>query len=1621
MLVRVPSLILFEAAVPAWNGPEVPVQLIPGQVWADVAARTGSDYSLAACFECTSTFASERAAAEADGSSSTASNSRSMWCTRAKPALGKSVIVIGLRRAVHLSAINIELGESALQPELIGVEVMTRLPGQPPIDPHDLLTSTAKSSSGNAWCRIAVLPSDVVSQHPRIPIDVQHVVCVRLSLKGYHSRNADKYHAVKRCVMYERVPTLEQKDSQPQHRSLKHLQPHRALNINGAVPFTQNRDTLRTIEQWAVTTATGNPSASPTASPAHRQDDAAVGNLAFEPAVQLLMDLCLSCGSLSSLLSLTQVLVDRGAAPLSPSMALHMDMFLAKLAARADAAGQRAFTPTSADGGAGSPLTANPDRFPEAKFTEHSSNINVDVTGRRATSRNSPEVASLNVGISEGRMVWEMAITHDTVNEECQCFGVCRRPIGSLSYETSKDMWVWRAYNGRLYGEGAVADPSSSSSSSASAASKAKFHQGDTVRFELDMERGGGQLLGWVNGAEQGVLFDGLKKQGTLYPCVQFYSSNRSAEVRRVWVYPRATPEAAGHLPTDVMLLGCRSEDECPGPVVYLCAHEPLPESKPGSDDSRGGFSSRRLGGPLGSFADLPFDKAAQPLLPSSADGNTNVAVASGPTRAILNGMPVRRGLVTPLDATESTSFASHQTSSPVAEIAFDVASLTGGSNAQSSSRKQDDGDKSKAKGKSAKPASSSPQPYAAFDTFEAVVGITDCVDDKGHERRDVASTGQFRLALPVTDGLNNAAESVTDQQSSSATTSTGTDGLDAYLLFEVFGVIKQHGNSGRHGSSAGKRKDHVEHELCGKAYVGLRPRSRRRGAGELSVSGEAGAAADADGQDGMNNDLPSELISATSRSDDTIHRGSATPSPRGIHPSHDHAGTALVCKIDASKYHTIRLRVTAVGPDAGGLADLWSSGTRAPVWAEARVRWAPWLHANPLKRCKLKVADAPPTATSLHVSASATLTPPSVLAGRPTCVLAPFGLPSSTSAATESLASIASTTAGSGLEYARRLLGTIREYARLAAAGAKHISNLSASSVGAASSEASSPSLAAMGGGRLDPPLEVPWACQPEGRVFAACTYLIKACMAGVKAGHRAKVQAELVAAASRALGSSPSSMASDDGAASQSSWLSAVYHDLLACLLEVVHVNLRRLVSSGVSPADMGIEAGAGGSSKADEQQRLFSLHPLHVVLRDIAASGQGGGAPGRGSGDRTEPASSPPTSASAHGLPFAVTALAASVIDSGMRLFYASPAARAAHLVDDVLGGQGEGGILEVHFPWPAPLAGSVLAATLPKGLKGQRSGGGAGADANDEDAADDHPSHLSGLASFAGQDPRFERAILILQAHAGARGWPLRVTGRLGTSLHLVMAVPDTRSHPIGRFLNVELSQLLAAAGLPGWAFPDGCGHPSPEVGFSIERQVAFDRQARLESDPGIGWVRLYPRRAGSVEDIVAQVSVFIEQQREQQRAERRRLRQRSGQGGSGMSTAGRSRASSSPSVVSELSELPPPPPVVDVFGDELPVAGADGFMPDDHHVGASPATSEAGDAATVADVDNDDDQDNDDEDEEDYDDEDDDEDQDDDDDEQDEVDEEDYDDEDDDDEDGDGNNDDDEEEGSEDED
>ena len=78
-------------------------------------------------------------------------------------------------------------------------------------------------------------------------------------------------------------------------------------------------------------------------------------------------------------------------------------------------------------------------------------------------------------GLTEGKWAWEFKLEEDNMNNEMTCMGAAVLPMTTASYSKSKNMWMYRGYNGGTYARGTEG------------ALFPKFHPGDVIRMTLDL------------------------------------------------------------------------------------------------------------------------------------------------------------------------------------------------------------------------------------------------------------------------------------------------------------------------------------------------------------------------------------------------------------------------------------------------------------------------------------------------------------------------------------------------------------------------------------------------------------------------------------------------------------------------------------------------------------------------------------------------------------------------------------------------------------------------------------------------------------------------------------------------------------------------------------------------------------------------------------------------------------------------------------------------------------------------------------------------------------------------------------------------------------------------------
>lgn len=133
----------------------------------------------------------------------------------------------------------------------------------------------------------------------------------------------------------------------------------------------------------------------------------------------------------------------------------------------------------------------------------------------------------------EGKYTWTFKSLDSRESDEMTCFGAAIYPVTEKEYLNSKEMWMWRAYNGSLYAQGSQMPNKVE-----------KIHNNDLVRFELDCDEHTLRLF--LNDKEMSECFKNVK--GTIYPAVAFYGPSRSVELISVEKIDKKATEAVVYL-----------------------------------------------------------------------------------------------------------------------------------------------------------------------------------------------------------------------------------------------------------------------------------------------------------------------------------------------------------------------------------------------------------------------------------------------------------------------------------------------------------------------------------------------------------------------------------------------------------------------------------------------------------------------------------------------------------------------------------------------------------------------------------------------------------------------------------------------------------------------------------------------------------------------------------------------------------------------------------------------------------------------------------------------------------------------------------------------------------------
>jgi hypothetical protein len=1180
---------------------------------------------------------------------------------------------------------------------------------------------------------------------------------------------------------------------------------------------------------------------------------------------------------------------------------------------------------------------------------------------------------------------------------------------------------------------------------------KKKFHEGETVRFELDMDEAGGVCRGWVNGEEQGILFKDLRSHGTIYPCAQFYSSSRACKITKVLIYPSSSSSAGGASaagaaasgsaavsdgePSSTWLASLKyNNDEtslAPGvelsignQLTSVPIHDPASvaaaagagagadgqaaqqqgssQPVPLKDPKSNALITRPMtihGHEIECGIAIPLPESVPAPAPTPAPAAAAAAAAATPTVAAPASAPAPATAAASPDAsteTSSTSTAPTTAAAPAPALLPTVTTTSKVVYQLGTSADAEQEGSSSSKKKKSKDSSASAAGPSKYDIFECVVGLLDIITDSSQTTPADIDNAAAVAAVAIAE---EEAESQAVAAVASAALSASAPAAAAP------------------SSTAAHDQDSKEEEGTEIEVERERPAASSDSAAAATPSAVSSASS-----------APSVATTLTFKvvgDGRTLWTSPAIALPSSGLQGSSYASFARIpahhCLVNIAGVNKLELEVTAVTPvpPSTSAASSGSGGSDkkeamvtlpancVPVWADARVRVAPW------------VADRLAFEKEMSASSSA------------------LSLSQQQQGGSQS----------QSLEDEQQQEGTasdlkaypILKVLRKQAARAKRIPLLSAYPGSAATTSGSSNKFAletcspyfrythqllqSVGDGSMDGPtaaaailrllrlfareaykpvrlstpvpkfgedakvlLEVPFVVQADGKVFRSLSGIMKTLVQRLRAS------------------SSSSSSAAAKAAAEES----------LASILLITKGNLRRIVAAKVLPADLGIHlphpsATATGTSAATGVSEEKKGHHHHkskgagggaspavtVASATSATSPATSGAAGDDSAANTEKErkqgtlgplldclndlisshSAAATTAST-AVPAELSAEAANVLDTGLPLFFPSPALQNAFLSD--LLGKGEGGVLEVQFSWPTLLSSSdaassaALQALSAKAKAAAAAASGAGEGGSSSKSADKESkekdevsgpavaalerlvagSSASSAAASAAtgkdggaaaaqplSDPRFERAILLLQSYATRRGLPHTTVGHYGRFIHLVISLPDTQDSPIVRTLSTDLAQVFETAGLAGWSFPTGLH--SPDISFKIERFLEFNRRERLATDPGVGWVRLYPRKTAAaalltptsgaaggaaqnphtptsqdLDGVLGQVRAFLdayvqEEKEAKEAAAKEKEKEKEGGAAAGAATAEKKETAAKPSAV-----------VLDVFGDPI---------------------------------------------------------------------------------------------------
>lgn len=173
-------------------------------------------------------------------------------------------------------------------------------------------------------------------------------------------------------------------------------------------------------------------------------------------------------------------------------------------------------------GGAGGSGTGKQEaKFDRECMSSSGWELSNDDTWAKTTSSSRIAVYATR-GFSSGKVAWEFKSEVDTSGDEYLCYGCGIKPKSNDAYDSSSNLWMIRAYNGKVHQKGS------------SGRTVDKIRQGMIVRFELDCAAGTVQC--WIDGNDQGVVFDNGLAGEEVYPALCGYGSSRTASIQLVEV-----------------------------------------------------------------------------------------------------------------------------------------------------------------------------------------------------------------------------------------------------------------------------------------------------------------------------------------------------------------------------------------------------------------------------------------------------------------------------------------------------------------------------------------------------------------------------------------------------------------------------------------------------------------------------------------------------------------------------------------------------------------------------------------------------------------------------------------------------------------------------------------------------------------------------------------------------------------------------------------------------------------------------------------------------------------------------------------------------------------------------